>query len=158
MTKKKGQKCSNTPVVWTTEHQNILEELIDLLISPPIMAYPKFDEPYVLHIDACQNGLGAILYQRQSTGKLSVIAYGSRTLTPAEKSYYMHSGKLEFLALKWSVTERFRDYLYYAPYFDVYSDYNPQQYIFTAPKLDCLLISTSRFITNLDARIVMLMG
>lgn len=136
LTKKKGQKCSNTPVVWTTEHQNILEELIDLLISPPIMAYPKFDEPYVLHIDACQNGLGAILYQRQSTGKLSVIAYGSRTLTPAEKSYYMHSGKLEFLALKWSVTERFRDYLYYAPYFDVYSDYNPLQYIFTAPKLD----------------------
>lgn len=123
-------------MVWTTEHQNILEELVDLLISPPIMAYPKFDEPYVLHIDACQNGLGAILYQRQSTGKLSVIAYGSRTLTPAEKSYYMHSGKLEFLALKWSVTERFRDYLYYAQYFDVYSDYNPQQYIFTAPKLD----------------------
>ena len=29
----------------------------------------------------------------------------------------MHSGKLEFLALKWSVTEQFRDYLYYAPEF-----------------------------------------
>ena len=34
------------------------------------------------------------------------------------------------------MTERFRDYLYYAPHFDVYSDYNPLQYIFTAPKLD----------------------
>lgn len=48
----------------------------------------------------------------------------------------MHSGNLEFLALKWSVIERFRDYLYYAPYFDVYSDDNLLQYIFTAPKLD----------------------
>lgn len=65
-----------------------------------------------------------------------MIANGSRTLTPAEKSFYMHSSKLEFLALKWSVTERFRDYLYYAPYFDVYSNYNPLQHIFTASKLD----------------------
>lgn len=90
-----------------------------------IEAYPKFDEPYVLHIDSCQDGLDAILYQRQPTGKLGVIAYGSRTLTPAEENCYMHSGKLEFLALKWSVTERFWDYLYYAPFIDVYSDYNP---------------------------------
>lgn len=65
-----------------------------------------------------------------------MIANGSRTLTPAEKSFYMLSSKLEFLALKWSVTERFRDYLYYAPYFDVYSNYNPLQHIFTASKLD----------------------
>lgn len=85
MTKRKGQNCSNTSVLWTTEHQKILEELIDLLISPPIMAYPKFNEPYVLHIDVCQNGLGAILYQRQSTEKLGMIAYGSRTLTPTRK-------------------------------------------------------------------------
>ena len=134
--KRGGQKGSNSPIVWTDVHKRVLEELIDSLTSPPIMAYPKYEEPYVLHIDACQNGLGAILYQRQSSGKLGVVAYGSRTLTPAEKGYYMHSGKLEFLALKWSVTERFRDYLYYAPHFDVYSDYNPLQYIFTAPKLD----------------------
>ncbi|KAK3101988.1 hypothetical protein FSP39_007897 [Pinctada imbricata] len=134
--KGRGQKGSNTPINWTEVHQKVLEELIDSLTSPPVMAYPKYDKPYILHIDACQNGLGAILYQHQDSGKPAVIAYGSRTLTPAEKGYYMHSGKLEFLALKWSVTDRFRDYLYYAPYFDVYSDYNPLQYIFTAPKMD----------------------
>lgn len=100
------------------------------------MINPKFDEPYVFHIDACQNGLGAILYQHQPLGKLGVVAYGSRTLTPAEKSLYMHSGKLKFLALKWSVTERFRDYLYYVPYFDGYIDYDTLHYIFEAPKLD----------------------
>lgn len=133
---KSGQKGSSVRITWTAEHQGILEDLVDVLLNPPVMAYPDFNKPYTLHIDASQMGLGAILYQKQDNDKLAVIAYGSRTLTPAEKNYYMHSGKLEFLALKWSVTERFRDYLYYAPYFDVYSDYNPLQYIFTAPKLD----------------------
>lgn len=49
---------------------------------------------------------------------------------------YPKFDELEFLALKWSVTWQFQGYLYYAPYFDVYSNYNPLQYIFTAPKLD----------------------
>lgn len=78
------------------------------------MAYPRFEDPFILHIDASEQGLGAVLYQRQD-GKLRVIGYGSRTLTPALKNYKLHSGKLEFLVLKWAVTERFRDYLFYAP-------------------------------------------
>ncbi|XP_072567747.1 uncharacterized protein [Paramormyrops kingsleyae] len=66
-----------------------------------------------------EEGLGAILYQKQG-GKLRVIAYGSRTLTAPEKNYHLHSGKLEFLALKWAICERFRDYLYYSPPFTAY--------------------------------------
>ena len=64
-----------------------------------------------------------------------MVSYASRTLSPAEKNYYLHSGKLEFLALKWSITERFQDYLYYAPSFTVYSDCNPLFYIMTSAKL-----------------------
>ena len=47
------------------------------------------------------------------------------TLTPAEENYYLHSGKLEFLAKNWSITEKFNDFLYYATSFTVYSDCNP---------------------------------
>uniref|UniRef100_A0A8C5PEK4 Gypsy retrotransposon integrase-like protein 1 n=1 Tax=Leptobrachium leishanense TaxID=445787 RepID=A0A8C5PEK4_9ANUR len=65
-----------------------------------------------------------------------VIAYGSRTLTPPEKNYHMHSGKLEFLALKWAICERFRDYLYHACSFVVYTDNNPLTYILTTAKLN----------------------
>ena len=49
------------------------------------------------------------MYQEQG-GKLSVLGYAYRTLTPPEKNYHMHAGKLEFLALKWVVTEKFRYY------------------------------------------------
>jgi hypothetical protein len=59
------------------------------------------------HTDASNDGLGAVLYQKQD-GKMRVIFYASRTPTPPEKNYHAHSGKLEFLALKWAITEQFK--------------------------------------------------
>ena len=89
----------------------------------------------MLHTDASQEGLVAILYQEQN-GEMRVIGYGSRSLTPAERNYYLHSGKLEFLALKWAVCEQFRDYLYYAKSFTIFTDNNPLTYVLTSAKLN----------------------
>lgn len=96
---KGSQQSSRTPVEWKMEHQQILEQLVDRLTKPPVLAYPDFSLPFTLHTDAFQKGLGEVLYQSQD-GKMRVIGYGSRTLTPAEQNYHLHSGKLEFLALK----------------------------------------------------------
>lgn len=126
---------SNTAIEWADVHQNILERLIDCLTHPPVLGFPEYSQPFTLHTDASNQGLGAVLYQRQN-GKLRVIAYGSRTLTAAEKNYHLHSGKLEFLALKWAITEKFRDYLYYAPFFTVYSDNNPLTYVLSTARLN----------------------
>ena len=52
----------------------------------------------------------------------------------AKKNYYLHSEKLEFLALKWAITEHFRDYLYYAPSFVVYTDNKPLTYVTSSAK------------------------
>ena len=65
-----------------------------------------------------------------------VIAYESRGLTQPEKNYHLHSRKLEYLCLCWAVTQRFKDYLFYAPSFTVISDNNPLQYAMTAAKLN----------------------
>jgi hypothetical protein len=67
---------------------------------------------------------------------MRVIGYGSRALTKAEKNYNLHAGKLEFLALKWAVCNHFRDYLYYAPKFTVYTDNNPLTYVLSTAKLN----------------------
>ena len=139
--KKKGssrqaaQLPPSHPILWTETHQEILSKLIHQLTNPPVMAYPDLEKPFILHTDASEEGLGAVVYQRQD-GALRVIAYGSRTLTAAEKNYKLHSGKLEFLALKWAVTERFRDYLFHAPHFTVYSDNNPLTYVTKSAKLN----------------------
>lgn len=132
---KSKQKDSRCKIIWTDHHQQILNDVISTLQSPETMAYPDFHLPFIVHCDASQKGLGAVLYQKQN-GKMRVISYASRTLTAAEKNYHMHSGKLEFLALKWSITERFKDYLGYGPAFEVFTDNNPLTYVMTTAKLN----------------------
>ena len=56
------------------------------------------------------------------------------TLVGAKKKY--PSSKLEFLGLKWAICDHFRDYMYYAEHFDVYTDFNPLTYIKTSYKLN----------------------
>ena len=50
------------------------------------MAYPNFNDSFILHTDASEMGLGAVLYQRES-GQLRVIICGLPKLTLAEKNY-----------------------------------------------------------------------
>ncbi|KAL1277385.1 hypothetical protein QQF64_024058 [Cirrhinus molitorella] len=131
------QVPSKTPVEWRRDHQQALERLVGMLEEPPVLAYPDFNLPFTVHTDASEEGLGAILYQRQE-GKRRVIGYGSRTLTKAERNYRLHSGKLEFLALKWAVCEKFCDYLFYAQNFTVYTDNNPLTYVMSTAKLNAV--------------------
>ena len=65
-----------------------------------------------------------------------MVAYASRALNKAERNYDAH--KLEFLALKWAVTDQFHEYLYGSPKFDIYTDNNPLTYILTTAKLDAM--------------------
>ena len=63
---------------------------------------------------------------------MRVISYASRTLKPYEKSMRNYSSaKLELLALKWSVCEKFRDYLIGSK-FTVLTDNNPLTYVRTS--------------------------
>ena len=96
------------------------------------MAYADFKSPFILHTDASSDGLGAVLYQNQDNQR-RVIAYATRSLSPSERNYPAH--KLEFLALKWPITDKFHEYLYGAE-FQVFTDNNPLTYILTTAKLD----------------------
>lgn len=53
---------------------------------------------------------------------------------------------MEFLALKWAITERFRDYLHNAPFFTIYSNNNPLTYVLSTAKLNA---TGSRWIAEL---------
>ena len=132
---KTNQSSSSEKIEWTVSHQDALNKLLNCLAIPPVLAYPKYDMPFILHTDASNSGLSAVLYQRQE-GKMRVISYASRTLTPSERNYNYHPGKLEFLALKWAVCDEFRDILYHASEFTVYTDNNPLTYIMSTAKLN----------------------
>ena len=134
---KEGSKKMNskTKVEWTAEHQKAINDVIDYLRSPEVIAYPDYELPFVVHCDASELGLGAVLYQRKDD-KLRIVSFASRTLTPAEKNYVLHSGKLEFLALKWCITEKFSNHLLHGAPFECVSDNNPLTYVQTTAKLN----------------------
>ena len=71
-------------------------------MHPSILAYADSRLPFKLHTDACTTGLGAVLYQRQE-GIDRDVAVARRSLKASERSYPAY--KLEFLALKWAITE-----------------------------------------------------
>ena len=103
------------------------------VLEPPVMAFPNFNHSYLPHTDASETGLGTVLYQEQD-GFLPVIEYDSRIFTPAKRNYHLHLDKLEFLDLKWTICDHFRDYLYYAPTFTVFTDNNPLTYVLSSAK------------------------
>ena len=72
------------------------------------------------------------MYQEQG-GLKKVISYASRGLNKAERNYPPH--KREFLALKWAVCDKFKDYLF-GQQFTVLTDNNPVTYVLTTAKLD----------------------
>ena len=80
-------------------------------------------------MDASLKGLGAVLSQKGDNNEIRVIAYASRSLRPSEKSMRDYSSaKIELMALKWSVCDKFKDYLLGSK-FTVFTDNNPLCYI-----------------------------
>ena len=73
-----------------------------------------------------------MLYQVQD-GVERVIGYASRSLKQSERTYPTH--KLEFLTLKWAVTEKIHDFLF-GKTFTVRTDNNPLTYMLKSAKLD----------------------
>ena len=118
--------------VWASEHQKAFDALKLALTTAPVLGYPDFEREFILKTDASLRGLGAVLSQVDDQGKTHIIAYASWTLRPSERSMCNYSlAKLELLALKWAVTEKFRDYLLGSK-FTVYTDNNPLAYIQTS--------------------------
>ena len=97
-------------VHWGTEQQEAFGTLQRLCTESTILAYADFKAPFILHIDASGDGLGAVLYQVQE-GKQRVIAYACQSLTESKRNYPVH--ELEFLALNWAITDRFHKYLWF---------------------------------------------
>ncbi len=133
--KKRGTQKSpgpDQPFLWTAECEEAFQSLKKELISAPVLGYPDYSQPFLLQTDASGMGLGAVSVQVHD-GVERVIAYASRGLSPPETRYPAH--KLEFLALKWAVTDKFHDHLY-GRKFSVLTDNNPLKYVMTSSKLD----------------------
>ena len=71
---------------WTPTCQEAFDALKAKLTAAPVLAYPAFDQDFVLETDASNQGLGAVLSQCFD-GKSHPVAYASRALSRAERNY-----------------------------------------------------------------------
>ena len=79
-TAKKNRRKQQKEWNWTEIEQAAFTNLKDILTKPPILAYPDFDKPFELHVEACGKGLGAVLYNIQG-GQKKVMAFASRSIS-----------------------------------------------------------------------------
>ena len=97
---------------WGPDQEKSVVALKEALCSAPVLAYPLPDEPFILDTDASDVGIGAVLSQIQN-GEERVIAYGSRSLTKAEKNYCVT--RREMLAVVY-FTDYYRHFLLGHPF------------------------------------------
>lgn len=95
-------------------------KLKEIMTTDLLLAYPNFDEPFILTTDASNVAIGAVLAQ-SIDGKERPIAYLSRTLSKAEENY--SATAKELLAIYFA-TKTFRPYLY-GREFTIYTDHEP---------------------------------
>ena len=74
------------PWKWGEEQQTAFEKLKSALQTTPVLAIPDKTGTFVLDTDASDKAIGAELIQIQN-GQERVVAYGSFTLSPAQRRY-----------------------------------------------------------------------
>ena len=114
---------------WTSASQEGFDQLKKALTEAPVLAYPDYSKPFILETEASLKGLGPVLCQKGDDNEIHVITYTSQSLRPLEKSMRDYSlAKIELMALKWSICDKFKDYLLGSK-FTVFTDNNPLCYI-----------------------------
>ena len=120
---------------WTEAQVTAFNALRQSLVNAVVLAHPDFSRPFVLSTDASLDGIGAVLSQvKEGESHARPIAFASKSLTQSQKNYPAH--RLEFLALKWAVCDKFSHWLK-GHTFSVWTDNNPLTHVLSKPKLDC---------------------
>ncbi|MBW0518100.1 hypothetical protein O181_057815 [Austropuccinia psidii MF-1] len=116
--------CDQQTVYEMTEERVMAyEELKNSLTNAPFLLMPDWKLPFKLYIDACGEGLGAALHQKQIINDKPVegpICFISRQIKPTEARY--GASQMECLCLVWAL-EKLHYYLD-GTVFDVITDCN----------------------------------
>ena len=82
---------------WTEIQEHAFQDLKEALCNPPILGFPDRSKPMRLTLDGCMTGLGYILSNLNPDGTETVLHFGARATTKAERSY--SASDLELAAL-----------------------------------------------------------
>lgn len=96
--------------IWTTKHTKCINELKHRLLNSEVLAFPRFDVPFILAVDTSSHGIVHLLYQilptresEQDKSRIRVIRFESKGLSRWQKSY--DPTKLELLGMVTSIMD-----------------------------------------------------
>ena len=72
---------------WNADREAAFDKLKTALVTPPLLEYPDFEQPFVVETDASKVALGAVLAQKKEDGMVHPIEYASRTMSATERKY-----------------------------------------------------------------------
>jgi hypothetical protein len=139
---------ANTPWVWSAECQTAWQTLCASLTSPPVLALPDPRQPFILHTDASNCTIAAVLSQHvdKSSKDPRPIAFISRQLSPTEMRY--STTEKELLAILFAC-KKLRTYLF-GQQCTVYTDHAALTYLLGSNDLSGRLVRWSLYLQQFD--------
>jgi len=132
--------------VWGEAQEAAFCDLRDALCRPPILGFPDRNKPLRLTLDACATGLGYVLLNINADGTETVLHYGARATTRAERNY--SATDLELAALLTGICT-FHSYLANTK-FEILSDHVILTYLQNLRFGPSRLVRASIFLSQYD--------
>ena len=127
-----------------------------MLCSNPILSAPDLSREFVLEVDACDHGVGAVLLQENlQTRVLHPVSYFSHTLKAHQRSYPVVEKELLALVL---ALQKFEVYFSTHKPVTVYTDHNPLVFLNRARLTNQKLLRWSLFLQNFNLKIMHIKG
>jgi hypothetical protein len=136
--------------MWNEEAQQAFILLKERLCEAPVLAYPDISRPFILDCDASNEGLGAVLSQKNDEGIEHPIAYHARAFSKPEKRYCVT--RRELLACVGAI-HHFHHYLLGAK-FTVRTDHNSLVWLCHFRELDGQLARWLETLAQYDFEII----
>uniref|UniRef100_A0A0K0EWM3 RNA-directed DNA polymerase n=1 Tax=Strongyloides venezuelensis TaxID=75913 RepID=A0A0K0EWM3_STRVS len=76
--------------IWGEEQNSAFELLKDRLTKAPILGKPDLEKSFIIHTDASNYAIGAVLLQEDEEKRLRIISYAFRALRDVEKVRKFH--------------------------------------------------------------------
>lgn len=115
----------DVPFIWNQSCENAFNNLKQAISSPPVLAFPDFNETFIVHTDASNFAVGTVLSQLEKP-----IQFASKTLNAAQRNY--STIEKELYAIIYAL-ETFRHYLLGFE-FILYCDHKPLIYLFNSKR------------------------
>jgi hypothetical protein len=93
MLKRAGQRKSS-PLVWSEQQRQSFHKLKHAIIDSAVLSIADDDKPFIVHTDASDYAIGAVLSQRGDDGVMRPISFMSQKLTDVEYRWSVYEKEL----------------------------------------------------------------